>query len=249
MTDSILLVDHDFDFMQKLAQRLRSAGYRVLGTTDGATAIQAAQKEHPALIILDISLPECDGLGVLRSMKQCKPIAGIPVVVLTNADPATCRDAAIQAGATTFMSKPVDEQELFRIAASCTMQRAQKARKARKILVVEDDDDSRRGICLRLKANGYITVEASDSLAGVSVAMKENPDLILLDLGLPGGNGFVFLDRIRAHAALALIPVVVLSAWDPESHSETVMRAKVWTFLRKPVDNEALLASIGKALE
>ena len=67
--------------------------------------------------------------------------------------------------------------------------------KKSKILVVEDDDDLRQGLTLRLKASGYDVVLACDGLAAVSVARTERPDLILLDIGLPGGNGLTVLQR------------------------------------------------------
>jgi len=250
MSEAIMIVEDDPDMMQGLGMLLKVAGYRTLGVKDGPSTIHAAQQEHPALIILDLMLPGCDGITVLRSLKQTPSVAGIPVIIYTALDPEKYKAMAMQAGAVAFLSKPTDNKDLLGVIARYTRDKSQaiKRPKTRKILVVEDDDDYRRGTCLRLQAKGFKVVDAADSITGVGIAMKENPDLILLDLGLPGGNGFVFLDRLRSHPTLALVPVILLSAWDPASHQETVVRARVAAFLRKPVDSDVLMAAIRKAL-
>src|SRR5205809_13415 len=72
-----------------------------------------------------------------------------------------------------------------------------------KILIVDDDPDLRRALQLRLRANKYDTVHAPDGYAAIAMAQKEKPHLIILDLGLPAGDGFVVLDRLQNHDALA----------------------------------------------
>ena len=84
----------------------------------------------------------------------------------------------------------------------------------KKILIVEDDADVRLGYHILLKAHHYDTVLAADSLAAISEAHKHQPDLIILDLGLPAGDGFVVLDRLRANTYLSVIPVIVVSGRD-----------------------------------
>ena len=91
----------------------------------------------------------------------------------------------------------------------------------KKILIVDDDTDLRIGINARLRANGYETSFAVDGMTAISVARKECPDLVLLDLGLPGGDGFVVLERMRSHMQLSATPIIVLTARDPESRTGT----------------------------
>jgi DNA-binding response OmpR family regulator len=118
----------------------------------------------------------------------------------------------------------------------------------KKILVVEDDADMRMGLKVRLQASGYAPVLAADAIAAISQAQKERPDLILLDLGLPGGDGFKVLERLRSIPRLAVIPVIVVTARDPKSNEEKTAALGATAFLQKPVDNEALLAAIRAAL-
>jgi DNA-binding response OmpR family regulator len=118
----------------------------------------------------------------------------------------------------------------------------------RKILIVDDDPDVRQGMHLRLKANGYDTVFAADALTALTEARKQAPDLILLDLGLPAGDGFVVIERLQKIPALAVIPVIVVSARDVRSSQQRAIKAGAKAFLQKPVDNAELLAVIRQAL-
>jgi two-component system KDP operon response regulator KdpE len=76
----------------------------------------------------------------------------------------------------------------------------------KKILIIDDDPHLVFGLTLRLKASGYSVVAAGDAISAIAVARKEAPDLTILDLGLPGGDGFVVLERMKSLAELAAIP-------------------------------------------
>jgi DNA-binding response OmpR family regulator len=117
-----------------------------------------------------------------------------------------------------------------------------------KILIVDDDPDLRRGLNLRLRANHYDTAYATDGVSAVAMAQKERPDLIILDIGLPAGDGFVVLDRLQQNAALSCIPVIVLTAREPQHTKDRIMRAGASAFFQKPADNEQLLGMIRTVL-
>jgi len=120
--------------------------------------------------------------------------------------------------------------------------------KGNKILIIEDDQDIRRGLNVRLRASDYETAFASDAVMALSIAKKEAPDLILLDLGLPGGDGFVVLERMKNIASLACTPVIVVSARDPRTNEKRALDAGAQAFFQKPVDNKDLLVAIQRAL-
>jgi two-component system KDP operon response regulator KdpE len=117
-----------------------------------------------------------------------------------------------------------------------------------KILIIEDDLDLRRGLNLRLRANDYETAFAADAVMALNIAKKESPDLILLDLGLPGGDGFLVLERMKNIASLACTPVIVLSARDPKANEKRALEAGAEAFFQKPVDNQELMKAIQRAL-
>src|ERR1700682_3645788 len=118
----------------------------------------------------------------------------------------------------------------------------------KKILVVDDDPDVRHGLQVRLKANHYDTFFAADAISSMSEARKCDPDLMILDLGLPAGDGFIVMERLKQMHSLALIPVIVVSARDTGANQERALKAGAKAFLQKPVDDAELLAVIRKAL-
>src|ERR1700687_4554251 len=118
----------------------------------------------------------------------------------------------------------------------------------KKILIVDDDPDVRMGLHVRLKANHYDVIFAVDGIASIAEARKHMPDLILLDLGLPGGDGFSVMDRLKANDSLSLIPVIVVSARDRKANMDRALQAGAKAFLQKPAANAELLAVIRKVL-
>jgi DNA-binding response OmpR family regulator len=117
-----------------------------------------------------------------------------------------------------------------------------------KILIVDDDPDLRQSLKLRLRANHYDTVHAVDGLSGLTLAYKELPNLIILDLGLPAGDGFAVLDYLRRDDRLFSIPVIVLTARDPQSSEQRSLAAGAAAFFQKPADNTELLEMIRATL-
>ncbi len=117
-----------------------------------------------------------------------------------------------------------------------------------KILIVDDDPDLRQALRLRLRANRYETVTAGDGYSAIAQAYKEQPNLIILDLGLPAGDGFVVLDRLQKDDKLSNIPVIVLTARDAQSSEKMVLNSGAAAFFQKPVDNTELLNVIRATL-
>jgi DNA-binding response OmpR family regulator len=120
--------------------------------------------------------------------------------------------------------------------------------RGKKILIIDDDQDLRLGLTARLKANGYVVTYATDAVSAITVARNEAPDLVILDLGLPGGDGFLVLERMRALPDLVATPVIVLSARDPAQNEKRALEAGAIAFFQKPLDNHEFLSAIRQAL-
>jgi DNA-binding response OmpR family regulator len=117
----------------------------------------------------------------------------------------------------------------------------------RKILIVEDDADVRRGYHVLLKAHSYDTFFAGEGFAAVTEGLKHQPDLIILDLGLPAGDGFTVLEWFRGNTNLMLIPIIVVSGRDIhgiQGNKERALAAGARAYLQKPWDDNELLAII-----
>jgi DNA-binding response OmpR family regulator len=118
----------------------------------------------------------------------------------------------------------------------------------KKILIVDDDPDACEGMRVRLKANHYDIFFAADAVSTLSQARKHEPDLIILDLGLPAGDGFVVIEKLKVWPSLAVIPVIVVSARDFRVNEDRAIKAGAQAYLQKPVDNSELLRIIRQAL-
>jgi len=117
-----------------------------------------------------------------------------------------------------------------------------------KIMIVDDDPELRTALKVRLRANHYDTVSACDGYSAIALAQKERPNLILLDLGLPAGDGYVVLKRLQDSDHLSHIPVIVLTARDPQANEDRSLEAGAAAFFQKPADNHELLDVIQATL-
>ena len=119
----------------------------------------------------------------------------------------------------------------------------------KKILMVEDDADVRLGLHVLLTANHYATSFATGSSSAVSEAQKYQPDLVLLDLGLPAGDAFIVMERFRTNMHLAAIPIVAVSARDLHGTKARALQAGARAFVLKPWNDHELLALITQFLD
>lgn len=115
---------------------------------------------------------------------------------------------------------------------------------SKKILVVDDDPDMLRLMSVKLKKNGYEVVVAGDGVACMSVVRKENPDLIVLDLGLPAGDGFKTLERLKSLVPFSGIPVVVLTARDASEAKERALDAGASAFFEKTASKDEVMGGL-----
>lgn len=117
-----------------------------------------------------------------------------------------------------------------------------------RILVVDDDPDIRTLLEVYLNGSGFKTLFAMDGVSAMSVALRERPDLIVLDLSLPAGDGLSTLAWLRANLHLSATPVVVLTGRDEESWRDKALAQGAAAFLRKPIQAELLVTTVRRAL-
>ena len=119
---------------------------------------------------------------------------------------------------------------------------------AKKVLIIEDDHDVRLGYHVLLKANHYDTFLAADGVGAISEALKHRPDLTILDIGLPGGDGFTVLETFRNNTYLSTLPVIVVSGRELHGTRERALKAGAKAYLQKPWNDYELLGTIRKLL-
>ena len=121
--------------------------------------------------------------------------------------------------------------------------------KKRKIMIVEDDEDVREGLVMRIEANGYETVEASSAKQAIEMARQEPPDLMILDIGLPDGDAFTIVETLGESAHFDSTSVILVTGRDPEDFKQRAYDIGVKAFFLKPVDNKKLLSAMRQMLK
>jgi len=110
---TILLVEDSDDSRRVLKLSLEANGYRVVEAHNGREAVEAARERCPDLILMDLNMPEMDGLSATRFIRECKePCQDVPIVVITAFDVYGMRDAALEAGCNDYVVKPIDFEAL-----------------------------------------------------------------------------------------------------------------------------------------
>jgi CheY-like chemotaxis protein len=118
--------------------------------------------------------------------------------------------------------------------------------KAKRILIVEDDPDTRRYYHVVLQGKGYETFFAKDPLSCLWEAHKQRPDLILLDIGLPAGDGFRAMEQLKSAAHLANIPIVVVSGRSPQECEARALQSGARAYLQKPMEQTHFLELVAE---
>jgi CheY-like chemotaxis protein len=208
----VLVIDDNADARELLARSLEKAGYEVRVASSGEEGLVAARELQPDLITLDVMMPGLDGPHVLSQLRSEPALAEIPVLLVsTRAD----REMALTLGASGFLTKPVDREELLRVV--------NRLAPAAKSCLVVDDDPMQRQLLVRY-LEGWDVREAPDGLAALGLLRSRKADLILLDLVMPRMDGFELQRMLRASGdkALASIPIIVISSKDltPEEIQE-----------------------------
>lgn len=118
----------------------------------------------------------------------------------------------------------------------------------KKILVVDDDPTSLKLLDLVLNKEGYQVMTASNGLEALRKARQESPDLLILDVMLPGFDGFEICHRLRGEPATATMPIMMLSSKQQKSDQDAASKVGANAFLSKPVDRTSLLTKVAELL-
>jgi signal transduction histidine kinase/CheY-like chemotaxis protein len=222
----ILLVDDDPFLLDALSRLLTLDGHRVLTATNGVEGLSLAAEVKPGLIVMDVMMPGLDGWEVLKALKADPSLAHIPVVMLTILDE---EEKGLALGAVEYLFKPIDRS---RLVAALRKYRFRET--SPRVLVVEDDPPTQQAMQRILLSEGWESWPAMDGLAALEQLRKAPPQLILLDLMMPGMDGFSFLAEKQQNTAWNPIPVIVVTARDltgPER--EKLRQAQVAAVLQK----------------
>lgn len=233
----LLVVDDDQVLAKGIGIRLASE-FDLVFAEDGISTLSRARSCRPDVILLDLGLPAGDGLQVLEWLRENIDLANIPVIVLTGRDDRGLEARVLDLGAVAFFTKPADHRELVEVIRHLA---TQPQPRRRRLLVVDDDPDIRDSMTARLRAEDYDVVCAQDGATALVAAHQHSPDLVLLDLGLPAGDGYSVLSRMRNIDQFARTPVIVLSGRDKASNRAKSLEGGAAAYLEKPVETQELV--------
>ncbi len=241
----VLVVEDDHDLALLLRRQLEAEGYQVLLAGSGEDALWLAREEQPQLITLDIMLPDLDGFVVLERLKDSPVTAPIPVIIVSVlSDP----DKGYALGAVDYVVKPFEEEKLLQSIRTALAPVEQD--EPRELLVVDDDADIRGFLEQALSRHGYRVRTAASGQEALDQVQESPPDLILLDLKMPGMDGYEVIRRLKEQESSRAIPIIVITASpvDKERDKVRVLGMGASQYLVKPLSVRNLVAEIKKAI-
>ncbi len=250
-----VLVIEDNDLNRKLFCAILKMGhYETLGAVDAETGLKIAEEHRPDLILMDIQLPGMDGLSATRLIKKAPNLQGIPVIALTAYAMPEDEQKALNAGCSGYISKPVDTRNfLDRLTPFLQPTNAGQAGEdwfdhKKKILIVDDNSSNIKILRAKLVSENYKISNAMDGEEALRKVAEAPPDLILLDVMMPGMDGFEVTRRLKKNPETKDIPVILVTALDEERHKAEGLEAGADDFLNKPVNTIELQARVNSLL-
>ena len=224
----VLIIEDDDAAFDMLKKQLTGAGYKTVRARYAEEAVSLAKLLRPSAITLDLVLPGADGWDVLRRIKSDDATRDIPVVIVSLSDN---RELGLALGADEYMTKPIDRKFFVRRMQELTSRRA--GASTGKILLIDDDSAVHTVVNEELRSRGYVVIDASSGEEGLRMAETDQPDVILLDLMMPGMSGFEVAQRLKSDTRTMHIPIIVLTARDLAADERAALQNRVAGLVRK----------------
>ncbi len=234
----VLVVDDDPAFRESMQAQLEAEGFQVLTAATAGEGRELARRRRPDAIVLDVLLPDQDGLDLLRELKQGPETAGIPVLIVSVSESGL---RAFTLGAAEWLRKPLDRAEV-----AATLRRLVDGRGGEEplVLVADDEPDTADLIRDALRAEGFRVTVARDGQEALEALEQRRPDVMLLDIMMPRLSGFEVLEAVGRSPRLRGLPVVILSARSDDGDRQRGLELGARRILSKPFDVRSLVAEI-----
>lgn len=229
---TILIVDDDPGVLKLISEAFNDHGYKTLTTSSGKEAIKLAREHQPFAITLDVIMPEMDGWEVLNHLKKDPLTSNIPVIIVSVSED---KDTGFALGAIGCVTKPVDKNsminEINKIYGYLPSS----------VMVVDDSEIDRNQTSQIIMSEGMKVTTAEDGKRCLALLEESMPDVLVLDLVMPGLNGFDVLDRIRSKPETNKLPVIIVTAKDLSYEEKQRLNDHVSSVLLKSETSAAQL--------
>jgi len=245
----VLIVDDSLTVRMDLVEAFAAAGFEPIPCADGASARAALAGREVGLVVLDVMLPDVDGIELLAELRHSPRHRRTPVMLLSTAAEVQSRIRGLESGADEYVGKPYDPaavvaraRELVRRAPG-----AEAGEERAPILVVDDSVTVREELRAELERAGLEVVTAADGEEGLRVAADRLPAAVVVDGAMPGMDGAAFIRELRSDVALRTTPCILLTA--SQSVGELrALDAGADAYVRKEEGHEVVLARLESLL-
>ncbi|WP_406660719.1 response regulator [Methanolobus sp. ZRKC3] len=208
----ILVVEDDDDSRELLEFTLAYEGYRVASVASGKEALELANSMKPFAITLDIMMPKMDGWEVLKHLRDEERTHDIPVIITSMTDD---KEMGIVWGAVDYFTKPVEKKIML---ATLDKLKENDPKSPLKVLVVDDEKDAVDLITEMLEGEDFEVLPAYGGQDAIDFALKENPDVIVLDLTMPEVTGFDVIQALKNRKETIDIPIIICTSMGIENY-------------------------------
>jgi DNA-binding response OmpR family regulator/anti-sigma regulatory factor (Ser/Thr protein kinase) len=250
MKPSVLIVDDSLTVRMDLGEAFELAGFAPMLCSNVAEARRALLMKPFALIILDVLLPDGDGIEYLREIKNTAATAEVPVMLLSSETEVRDRIRGLKTGAEEYVGKPYDQSYVVARARELVRKEESADEKpgATKVLIIDDSPTFREELKATLESSGYLVITAPTGEDGLRVAVDERPAAIVVDGVLPGIDGATVIRKIRDDAVLRRTPCILLTASEEASGEIKALDAGADDYVRKGEDVGIVLARVAAVL-
>ena len=251
----IVLVEDEPTMANLIEAGLKKEGYEVQSAKDGKEGLRLIREVKPDLVLLDIMLPGMKGFEILKKLhEEDHMIPDMPVIIISNSGDSIEVERALKMGVRDYLIKVNFNPEEVVEKVKAVLEKEKKPKteslSIKQILLIEDDILIAELLVEHLEKEGFNVALARDAETGMRKIRENRPKLILLDLVLPGIDGFEFLKNIKADKELASIPVIILSNLGQKSEVERGIKLGAEVFLVKAsLDLDEIFQRIKQSLE
>ena len=246
---NVLIVDDSLTVRMDLAEAFGAAGFETLLCGTAAQARESLERHSVGLVVLDVLLPDADGIEFLRELRRDTNKTMLPVLILSSEADVKDRIRGLQTGADEFVGKPYDRSYVVGRARQLIRGAEGEPRASRKsVLVIDDSTTFREQLRGALVEAGYEVFTAASGEEGLRLAASHRPGAVLVDGVLPGIDGATVVRRIRLDAALRRTPCLLLTASEEAGAELGALDAGADAFVRKDDETSVVLARLARVM-
>ncbi|HWC64898.1 MAG TPA: response regulator, partial [Thermoanaerobaculia bacterium] len=250
----VMVVDDEPDAREIIGEILKGARASVSGFGSMDEALAGLEAAAPDVIVSDIAMPGGDGYALLKEIRRREAGTGrrVPAIALTAYVRREDRSRALAEGYDRHLTKPIEPEAFLAVVAEVApADRRREPRQAApapsngngecaEVLVIEDDHDSGQGLKALLEAGGFHVGVARNGEEGIRMALSTPPGIALVDLGLPGLNGYEVAARLRRETGKRSLVLIAVSGYEEEEHRKRAFASGFDAYLVKPVRPDQL---------